>query len=634
MICPGVSEVHVYMRDHLYLATSNHTTHKFAGHNTIRQLAKSVDDPLNLAMETSLFLLSLLSIFLLSYKIDAGSIRKVQTKPPPTPIIYFQLIDTNASPHKPIMNFKLSAVNTINLQKLGLSKAMFSIKAVANSTVKSVKFSNGIKENSPPFAYCGNNGDVYVTCSDLYVGMQKNITVIGYPKSGQQGTPFPLLWAVIKIINATVPLPPPVTAPIPAPKPATPSVPTVKAPVPTLPAPVVSAPVSLPTLPAPVSAPIRVVAAPVPTLPAPVSAPIRVVSAPAPTSGAPVRAPTLAAPAPVVVATPTVSRSCSIPKMEAGWWSTPLKPYPINVAEAQGSMIGKDFVIFSGFKNGYSMATTETYALDMSASDASWRRMDDMPFPQGLTHLGIAVVGMKAYICGGYVGGSLGTHAANCFIYDHSILSGSGKQWSSFASLPNGGRSGGGMIFDSTLNALIYAGGSQRPIQGQGSAIDYFDTWMYSFNNPNDGWVSKTNIPFHGNHMNFVTAYDSSGKERHYFFGGQDADNEHTGNTATMYEYVATTDTWIQRAPMPFPRGHSAAASRAVGCGFIVAGGRTNTGLTSDITYYDIANNVWTLVGNLPVEIHTNVCVVANGMFRCETGWAEGPFSAQRPITV
>jgi hypothetical protein len=168
----------------------------------------------------------------------------------------------------------------------------------------------------------------------------------------------------------------------------------------------------------------------------------------------PVPLPIRAAPVPVAVAAPTVSRTCTVPKVNSSWWSTPFKPYPINVAEAQGSMIGSDFVIFSGFKNGYSNATTETYALDMTIADASWRRMDDMPFPQGLTHLGIAVAGMKAYICGGYVGGSLGTHADNCFIYDHSKLPGFGQQWSSFASVPMGGRSGGGLIYDSTLNAL------------------------------------------------------------------------------------------------------------------------------------------------------------------------------------
>jgi N-acetylneuraminic acid mutarotase len=297
-------------------------------------------------------------------------------------------------------------------------------------------------------------------------------------------------------------------------------------------------------------------------------------------------------------------------------------------------MIGRDFVIFSGFKNGYSMATTETYALDMSSTNAQWRRMDDMPFPLGLTHLGIAVNGMKAYLCGGYVGGSLGTHAGNCFVYDHSKPAGSGQQWTSFAPIPMGGRSGGGMIYDSTMNAIVYAAGSQRPIEGVTDAVDFTNTWMYSLNNPNAGWVSKMNIPFHGNHMSFVTAVDSTGMERHYFFGGQSADNEATGNTAVMFEYVATTDQWIRRASMPFPRGHSAAASRAIGCGFIVAGGRTNTGLTNDISYYHIPTNKWRSIGTLPVEIHTNVCIVYDDMLRCETGWAQGSFTSQRQISM
>jgi Galactose oxidase, central domain len=85
---------------------------------------------------------------------------------------------------------------------------------------------------------------------------------------------------------------------------------------------------------------------------------------------------------------------------------------------------------------------------------------------------------------------------------------------------------------------------------------------------------------------------------------------------------------------MPIGRGHSASATRAVGCGFIVAGGRTNKGLTGDITYYNIEADTWQSIGRLPVDIHTNVCVVANGMLRCETGWINGKFSTETPILV
>ena len=77
---------------------------------------------------------------------------------------------------------------------------------------------------------------------------------------------------------------------------------------------------------------------------------------------------------------------------------------------SRGDDLGNDFVIFSGFKNGYTYATNKTYALDISVPNAVWKRKDDMPFVQGIMHQGLAVIDMKAYLFGGYMGGSLGIH--------------------------------------------------------------------------------------------------------------------------------------------------------------------------------------------------------------------------------
>ena len=324
---------------------------------------------------------------------------------------------------------------------------------------------------------------------------------------------------------------------------------------------------------------------------------------------------------------------CLIAFQFTGEWDSGTAKYPIQVAEAQGTMIGRDFVITSGFNGSYITATPETYALDMYTQNSSWRRMDDMPFPTGLTHLGVAVKGRKAYFCGGYTGGSLGVHNGSCFQYDQSIAPGMG-QWTNFSSLPDGGRAGGGMIYDSTTDALVYSAGSHRPKRHVPFAIDYQNTWMYKFQNPGAGWVPKADIPFKGNHMHFVTAYDDNGKERHYFFGGQHGDNEEAGNTDEMYEYNAVADVWIKRQSIPYPLGHAAATVRAIGCGFIVSGGRLNHGLSKEIMYYDIPTNVWSKIGDLPQQIHTNVCVIANGFLRCETGWAAGTFSWKRSIVI
>jgi hypothetical protein len=71
------------------------------------------------------------------------------------------------------------------------------------------------------------------------------------------------------------------------------------------------------------------------------------------------------------------------------------------------------------------------------------------------------------------------------------------------------------------------------------------------------------------------------------------------------------------------------------GCGLFIAGGRTNQGLTGDISYYNVANDTWQSIGRLPVDIHTNVCVISHTtMLRCETGWATGTFSTETKIIL
>jgi N-acetylneuraminic acid mutarotase len=75
-----------------------------------------------------------------------------------------------------------------------------------------------------------------------------------------------------------------------------------------------------------------------------------------------------------------------------------------SAAEAQGGIIGDDLVIISGFTMGYKQATAKVYALNLRDPLAPWRAMDDLPVQPGITHAAYAVVGLKLYMCGGYVG--------------------------------------------------------------------------------------------------------------------------------------------------------------------------------------------------------------------------------------
>jgi hypothetical protein len=319
------------------------------------------------------------------------------------------------------------------------------------------------------------------------------------------------------------------------------------------------------------------------------------------------------------------------------------KKYPIPVAEAQGAMIGKDFVIISGFTEGYDQVTPQVYAKDGTVPEADWKRMDDMPVSVGITHAAFFVLGSKFFMCGGYLGGNPGPHIPTCLVYDHSVTPGNGQQWAesdSFPDIPEG-RGGGGMIYDSATNTAVFVGGAVRPTAWH--AEDRTDAWKFNLDalgTPGAAWQRVTDVPFGSNHMSFVTAKDELGTERHFFLGGQSGEYENTGNLKDNYEYVVSTDTWIQHPDMLFTRGHAASSTRAYGSGFIIAAGTTNEdGKTSDISYYDIPSQSWTSIGNLPFALNTPVCdispVNAAGVqyYHCESGWATGRFSYFREIS-
>jgi N-acetylneuraminic acid mutarotase len=289
----------------------------------------------------------------------------------------------------------------------------------------------------------------------------------------------------------------------------------------------------------------------------------------------------------------------------------------MNIKEAMAQIIGNDFVSFGGFINGAANTTNHTYARDITIANSPWRRMDDMPLAISVTHAPTVRIGSKVYMCGGYLGGHPGPHAAFCLVYDHTIPAGAGQQWTRFADLPNNGYAGSGMIYDTARNTLYFAGGGQRLEPGNPHPVDSNRTFKYSLQNPSAGWVETTPIPYAANHISSVTQ-TYLGQERHYFVGGQKGENEAKQNLADMYEFIASSESWVKRTFMPFGRGHATASTRPIGCGFVVAGGSINGATsirnrTKSVIYYDIPSDRWTEVGELSqprvtalVDIHSN----------------------------
>ena len=302
--------------------------------------------------------------------------------------------------------------------------------------------------------------------------------------------------------------------------------------------------------------------------------------------------------------------------MEPSWQSfTP--DYPIDTTEPMGLIIGDDMVSFSGFINSFRAVTNQTFARDITNINSTWRRMDDMPLLFDVTHAATAVVGTKVYLCGGYRGAHPGPHTPLCYAYDHSKNPGVGQQWTKFADIPKNGTAGAGMVYDAQRSTLFYAAGGQRLIQGRPQSVDVSETWKFNFIHASDGWVSTNSIPHKANHLSAVTAR-FRGHERHFMVGGQISEMEATGNLADVFEFFASNETYVRRASMPFGRSHTTISTRAIGCGFIVAGGSVNgingrKNRTNNILYYDIPTNSWTPIGHMPyplatplVDIHQN----------------------------
>jgi hypothetical protein len=315
-----------------------------------------------------------------------------------------------------------------------------------------------------------------------------------------------------------------------------------------------------------------------------------------------------------------------------GDWEWGDKTYPLDVAEAQGAKIGDDLLIVGGFIGGYENTTKKVFARNLTDESAEWRPMDDMPSFLGITHAAYAVVGKMLFLCGGYRGGNIGPATDLCMRYNHTAPI--GQQWQLIRPLPEA-RAGGGMVYDASQNVLLFSAGATRPQPGVSLAFDHADSWMYNLSDPFLGWVNRTDIPFFGNHVGFVTALDEYDRQRHFFVGGQEGEAEATGNTKANYEWIAAHDTWVARQSMPLSRGHAASATKAFGCGFLVAGGTTNEhGITADISFYDIPSDSWQTIGSLPAAVNTAVCEFGGGYLYCETGWTDGSFSVRHKIVL
>jgi Kelch motif len=261
--------------------------------------------------------------------------------------------------------------------------------------------------------------------------------------------------------------------------------------------------------------------------------------------------------------------------------------------------------------------------------------MDPIPITGGLTHAAYVMVGSKMYVCGGYIGASQSKTSSQCFQYTHTNAA--GTQWTNLPNIP-GPRAGSSMWYNTGRNSLIVATGSTRHNVGDpDTVVDAFDVWELMLDNTSVGWTSRANMPVRANRVGFTTIM-YQGIERHYVMGGQIGVKEFNDNLDYLYEYNPNENKWTPQKSMPYPRSHFMSSTIPYKtCGFIIVGGAVQLGgKTRDISYYSIASNNWTKIGDLPSARNTPVCGIAGEYLYCQGGIGDSfsTFSWRRKISL
>lgn len=278
------------------------------------------------------------------------------------------------------------------------------------------------------------------------------------------------------------------------------------------------------------------------------------------------------------------ARSASEQTRLAAWQPIASAPYPLY--EGQGAAVDGKLYMFGGFVNGALEVTTEAVVYDPTTN--SWSSIADAPIP--LTHGSHAVDGDKIYVLGGYVGSHPGGSTNQVWIYDTVT-----DTWIAGPSLPEDRGGGGAAILD---RKLYFYGGATRTQGDVASAVDHPDTWVLELgatDAPSDDgttWTALADLPMPRNHMAGVSVSPYL-----YAIGGQFKENEFTGNSDLVHRYDPANDVWTEVARLPIEIGHITASSFASGGRiFVVTGVTENSTSTDKMFMYDPETDTWSLL--------------------------------------
>lgn len=280
-------------------------------------------------------------------------------------------------------------------------------------------------------------------------------------------------------------------------------------------------------------------------------------------------------------------------------WAAGVAASPQTRVEAGVAHVGTKVYVMGGYVHGFEVDNgTDVF----DAVTQTWTKGPD--FPGSQTHASVTSDGERyIYKVAGQIGeGIPGTPTNEAWRLDTVT-----NEWTPLPPLP-GVRYAAGMQY---VDGKLYLFGGDEADRTTVTS----NTWMLDLNRLADGWVAKAPIPEPGDHLSSLVIDGQI-----YAIGGEHGHATRLPDTAEYvqhtfaFRYDPATDTWTRLADLPFGRSHAEGTTLAINGKIVVMGGKLNaTDVSDSVEVYDPRTNEWTHVGTLPQPNQGGMAVAYGG---------------------
>jgi N-acetylneuraminic acid mutarotase len=284
---------------------------------------------------------------------------------------------------------------------------------------------------------------------------------------------------------------------------------------------------------------------------------------------------------------------------------------PQGRVEAGVARVGSKLYVFGGFVKGLAV-DNRTDIFD--AATGQWTRGHN--FPGSETHAGVTSDGQRyIYKSAGQIGGSIpGKPTNQVWRLDTTT-----DKWSRLPDLPEP-RYAGALEY---LDDKLYFFGGDEPDRTTTTT----NLWVLDLKDTAAGWTAKAPLPLAGDHMSGAVI---GGKI--YSIGGEHGHANSLPDIAPyvqhnyLFAYDPAADQWTRLADLPVGRSHAEGTTLVVNDKIVLMGGKLGPQDASDrIDVYDPVTNQWTAAGTLPKPDQGGASIFYNGQIYVTDGQEGAP---------